>query len=47
LPEKCFGCGMCVPVCPTEAITLIEVREPEHIPTGTPGFDMSRVPVGG
>ena len=44
LPEQCFGCGLCVPFCPAGAITLVEVREPEHIPTGTPGFNLSRVP---
>jgi len=30
--EKCFGCGLCASKCPTNAIRLIQVREPEHIP---------------
>jgi Pyruvate/2-oxoacid:ferredoxin oxidoreductase delta subunit len=46
LPEKCFGCGMCTTVCPTEAIALAEVRDPDHIPTGLPGFSLSRLPAG-
>ena len=44
LPERCFGCGQCVTLCPAGAITLVEVREPDHIPTGVPGFNLSRVP---
>jgi NAD-dependent dihydropyrimidine dehydrogenase PreA subunit len=31
-PEKCVGCGVCTIPCPTEAITLKEVRPPEVIP---------------
>jgi NAD-dependent dihydropyrimidine dehydrogenase PreA subunit len=27
-PDKCWGCGLCVSTCPTEAITLIEVADP-------------------
>lgn len=27
LPDKCLGCGVCTPTCPTESITL--VRKPE------------------
>jgi Pyruvate/2-oxoacid:ferredoxin oxidoreductase delta subunit len=46
LPENCFGCGHCVAVCPAGAITLVEARGPEHIPTGTPGFNLTRVPPG-
>jgi Pyruvate/2-oxoacid:ferredoxin oxidoreductase delta subunit len=45
LPDRCFGCGMCVTHCPARAITLVEVREPDHIPTGAPGFNLSRVPL--
>jgi ferredoxin len=44
VPAYCFGCGQCTTVCPVHAITLVEVREPDHIPTGAPGFDLSRVP---
>lgn len=32
-PEKCSGCGSCVDVCPTEAITLeddVAVVDPEE-----------------
>lgn len=31
--EKCFGCGLCASRCPTRAINLVQIREPEHIPT--------------
>jgi len=27
LPDKCTGCGTCIPVCPREAISRIETRE--------------------
>ncbi len=30
--KKCLGCGQCATVCPEEAITMKEVREPEFIP---------------
>lgn len=43
-PDNCYGCGQCVTVCPASAINLVEVREPDHIPTGAPGFNLSRVP---
>ncbi len=42
--QKCFGCGQCVTVCPTEAIAMVEVRDPDHIPAGLPGFSLSRLP---
>jgi ferredoxin len=29
---KCFGCGQCAIVCPEEAVTMIETREPIFIP---------------
>jgi len=31
--ESCFGCGLCVTTCSNNAITMIEVRKPEHIPS--------------
>jgi len=42
--EKCFGCGQCVTVCPGEAVAMLEVRDPDHIPPGQPGFSLSRAP---
>jgi Pyruvate/2-oxoacid:ferredoxin oxidoreductase delta subunit len=30
--EKCFGCGVCAVGCESEAIKLVEIRAPEHIP---------------
>ncbi len=29
--DKCFGCGVCCVICPTEAMKLKEVRPPEFI----------------
>ncbi len=31
--ECCFGCGLCATACPSEAIAMLEVRKPEHIPS--------------
>ena len=30
-PDKCFGCGVCCVICPTEAMKLNPVRPPEFI----------------
>ena len=41
--ENCFGCGLCAHTCPQEAIKLVEVLPPEHIPSGR-GFNPSYLP---
>ena len=33
-PEKCLGCGVCVPTCPVEAIELFERDEQLELPDG-------------
>ena len=36
LPEKCFGCGLCVITCPTQAIKFQRVRPDMVIPDPLP-----------
>ena len=31
-PNRCWGCGLCARTCPQHAVTLKEVRKPDHIP---------------
>ncbi len=31
LTEKCIGCGVCTPTCPTDSIKLIQKPESEHV----------------
>jgi len=35
--EKCVGCGLCVPVCESGAITMELIRPPEFIPASIAG----------
>ena len=30
--ERCFAGGLCASKCPVDALKLIQLREPEHIP---------------
>ncbi len=30
IAERCIGCGVCVPTCPTEAVKLHRKPESEH-----------------
>jgi len=32
IPERCIGCGVCVPTCPSESIKLARKPESEHVP---------------
>jgi len=32
IPEKCMGCGVCTVDCPTEALSMTEVRSADHVP---------------
>ncbi|HAH95780.1 MAG TPA: hypothetical protein DCL69_02635, partial [Firmicutes bacterium] len=27
IPERCLGCSVCVGLCPTRAITMVEAQE--------------------
>ncbi len=35
---SCWGCGNCVAICPEGAITMKEVRLPDHVPERGPSF---------
>lgn len=43
-PAECYGCGLCASACPFEAITLMEVREPSHIPQAESNRPMLVIP---
>jgi Fe-S-cluster-containing hydrogenase component 2 len=30
--SMCWGCGLCARACPVRAVTMKEVRKPDHIP---------------
>ena len=37
-PNRCWGCGLCVSVCPHDSIKMKEVRSEEHIPSNQAKF---------
>ena len=41
--EKCIGCGTCSDICPTDAIRMVDLAEPEEgKKTGRPVIDYGR-----
>jgi len=43
--DRCFGCGLCTIKCPEKAISLVRIREREHIPPSNEGYPIGKIPV--